>query len=526
MKDNVPAFETEEEAMERMIREMEEEDARREAANAEHEKKKAEEKRKSKLEEEEERTVETEEEEMERMIREMEEEDARREAAQAEYDKKKAEEKKKAASAELKKVEVREAKLISENAVPKSSSSNESGKTKRPQASALPVKRYVPYKERKDVNNIRRVLAIAINKHEEKACPDSGSSQNIMREDWARKHKLKIRRRPSDRGLFQLGNGQTIRAMGRVRAYIKIVRAQSMPQSRRKEWFYVFKKCPVPIVLGMPFLDCANILTRNKHLLEVCPKDYSGIDSVLWIGTPRNQMRCSLDGRRAVATADTGSDVNLMSLDYSKHNGYQIDNRPDVRRHLQFGDGSVEETMGQVYVNNFSLDWRSPPTTLSPVEDDMLLAEKSQNGDISDTDTVSVQYHVIFHVLRNLPCGIILGRSLLETTDAFSQDGIQLPFSDPKRGQKKGPACFNVVVDKGGTCNLFKNPFKKAPPPLPVSQDKTSHDNERHAQWGRVSQIEDDIKALMGTARQAKEDELRSLKKRLDTQHSKCGFCT
>ncbi|KAK7966035.1 uncharacterized protein PG986_000312 [Apiospora aurea] len=191
-----------------------------------------------------------------------------------------------------------------------------------------------------NVKNVRRALAISINNHEEKACPDSGSSENIMREDWACDHKLKIRRTPRDRRrVFELGNGRSVRAVGRVYVNVEITRAapSSLRPRKRKVWFYVFEQCPVPIILGMPFLESEAIFTRNEHLLEACPKAYSDIDSLLWIGSPRNQIRCSLNGRQAVATADTGSDINLMSLQYAKKNGHWIDDRPEVRRRLQFG---------------------------------------------------------------------------------------------------------------------------------------------------------------------------------------------
>ncbi|KAK8017529.1 hypothetical protein PG993_013855 [Apiospora rasikravindrae] len=293
--------------------------------------------------------------------------------------------------------------------------------------------------ESNNVKNIRRVLAIAINNHEGKACPDSGSSENIMREDWTRDHKLKVRRTPRDRRkLFQLGNGRSVRAEGRVRADVRITRAASSSRPRKKEWFYVFKECPVPIILGMPFLESEAIFTRNQHLLEACPKAYSDIDSLLWIGSPRNQIRCSLNGRQEVATADTGSDINLMSLEYAKKNGHWIDDRPEVRRRLQFGDRSVAETMGQVYVNNFSLDWRSPAATMELEEDGGIHDEKPQNDDMDDTNKVYVWQYVVFHVLPDLPCDIILGRPLLKATDAFSQQEMHLASSEHKCRRETG----------------------------------------------------------------------------------------
>ncbi|KAK8002564.1 hypothetical protein PG989_002283 [Apiospora arundinis] len=353
-----------------------------------------------------------------------------------------------------------------------------------------------------------------------------------MREDWACDHKLKIRRTPSDRRkLFELGNGGSVRAVGRVYVKVAILRAapSSMGPRKRKEWFYVFEKCPVPVILGMPFLEKNAIFTTNSHLLKACPKAYDDIDSVLWIGSPRNQIQCSIDGRRVVAMADTGSDLNLMSFEHAKRDGHWIDDRPEVRRRLQFGDGSISETMGQVYINNFSLDWRSPPNTLDPGEDVLVFDEKSQYGDRSGTDAAFVQYRAVFHVLPALPCDIILGRPLLEATGAFCHKGIQLFSSDSKRKRKKNLASFNVVIDKGRKWNPFK---KRTPTPLPINEDKSLHDNEQRAYQYRLSQMEDEIRSLVGLAKQEKVDATTRLKSRWETRHrvwethqGVCAFC-
>lgn len=357
-----------------------------------------------------------------------------------------------------------------------------------------------------------------------------------MRKDWARDHKLKIRQAPRDRSnLFELGNGESVRAVGRVCAKVEITRAapSSLQPRKRKVWFYVLEKCPVPIIVGMPFLESEAIFTKNKHLLESFPKHYSDFNSLLWIGSPRNQIRCSLGGQRAVATADTGSDLNLMSLEYAKSRGYWIDDRPEMRRRLQFGDDSIAETMGQVYVDNFILDWRSPATTLENTGDNSAFDEKSQQDDKDDTDIVYVWNQVIFHLLPDLPCDIILGRPFLEGTDAFSQQGIRLSSSDHRFRRRKNIhiSCLNIVIDLGWIrwrTNSFKRKKRAAPLTRNGGQiipNRGSHDDERHAHWYQVSLMEDAIGTLADVAKQRILDELTKLKRHWETQHRDCAFC-
>lgn len=387
----------------------------------------------------------------------------------------------------------------------------------------------------RDVKNLRKALAISINSHEVKACPDSGSSENVMREDWASNHNLKIRRTPRDRRkLFELGNGKLVRAAGRACANVEISRAARSPSRSRKRrvWFYIFENCPVPIILGMPFLESEAILTTNQHLLETCPKDYGDVDSICWIGSPRTQIRCSLDGQRSVATADTGSDLNLMSLDYAKRSGYWIDDRPEVRRRLQFGDGSVAETMGQVYVSSFSLDWRSPSSTLETAEANSVPGENPQNDDKDDVGIVQVWRQVIFHVLPGLPCDILLGRPLLEAADAFNRPGVQLLSSDRKFRDGKNTSCLNIIIEKDSS-KWFANPFrrrKRAPPPATnrgqMIQGESSHHDMRHAHWYSVAQMKVEIESLTGRAKRRKLDELATLERNWEMLHKGCAFCT
>jgi hypothetical protein len=71
-----------------------------------------------------------------------------------------------------------------------------------------------------------------------------------------------------------------------------------------------------------------------------------------------------MDGRDLVAVADTGSDLNIMPFECAKREQFRIDTREEARTWVQFGDKSKTRTIGQVYVSDLSLDWR---TTETPV---------------------------------------------------------------------------------------------------------------------------------------------------------------
>ena len=334
---------------------------------------------------------------------------------------------------------------------------------------------------RPQIENRRGALTIRIN-HDDKedlAYADSGSCKNIMAESCAQQKGLIIRRRPKDVRVFQVGNGKLVTSIGRARAHVRLVKGFDKP---RKEWFHILPNCPAAIVLGMPFLEAAQILSKNRHILEECPPKSRAIDRVLWISSPRNRMRCNLDGRNVTAIADSGSDLNLMSLSYAERGGYHIDRRKGVRRRLEFGDGSQEDTVGEITVHNLTLNWCEPETApLEPLE--------TYGEDTRPT------FSAVFQVLRDLPSDVILGRDLLCDSDAFN---VCPELCNPLETQRTPHTEFNLTISLGLAKNLplikeFKRLIRKAqqlPRDVEGVEDKDMHDDATFTHLYQVHEIE------------------------------------
>lgn len=334
---------------------------------------------------------------------------------------------------------------------------------------------------RPQIENRRGALTIRIN-HDDKedlAYADSGSCKNIMAESCAQQKGLIIRRRPKDVRVFQVGNGKLVTSIGRARAHVRLVKGFDKP---RKEWFHILPNCPAAIVLGMPFLEAAQILSKNRHILEECPPKSRAIDRVLWISSPRNRMRCNLDGRNVTAIADSGSDLNLMSLSYAERGGYHIDRRKGVRRRLEFGDGSQEDTVGEVTVYNLTLNWCEPETApLGPLE--------------THGEDTCPRFSAVFQVLRDLPSDVILGRDLLCDSDAFN---VCPELCNPLETQRTPHTEFNLTISLGLAKNLplikeFKRLIRKAqqlPRDVEGVEDKDMHDDATFTHLYQVHEIE------------------------------------
>jgi hypothetical protein len=103
----------------------------------------------------------------------------------------------------------------------------------------------------------------------------------------------------------------------------------------KKRHFYVLPACLVPLLLGPLFLKETEVLSKNRHVLESCPRYWCSMPSVLWIGSLRNRMKCSLDGHGLEPIADYGSDLNMMSSNCAKRHGSHIDRRREARRRIR-----------------------------------------------------------------------------------------------------------------------------------------------------------------------------------------------
>lgn len=108
--------------------------------------------------------------------------------------------------------------------------------------------------------NKRKVLRVLIDRHEQLACADSGSEKNIISKELADDLNFSIRKGPKDIKRFELGNGKFVYSVGRVHIPVKLLGSSF---GRKKRWYHVLQNYPVPLILGMPFLQEAEVSQRT-----------------------------------------------------------------------------------------------------------------------------------------------------------------------------------------------------------------------------------------------------------------------
>ena len=232
----------------------------------------------------------------------------------------------------------------------------------------------------------RMVLPMIIQGETLPARADSGSEENIIdltlvqrlqisNMDWAIEHQR----------TFRVGNGKTIKALGRV----KLGCAFGMdPQIQLLCSFYVVQSFVTPLVMGMSFLEDTETLSKYRHRLT--PSSRIPNVQLCSINSPKRRLCCVTEGHSTLANADTGSDVNLISLNYAKANGYSMDSSDQCWINIQFADGEVSIPIGKV----------------------TLLIRLGRPG--------LPEYSEDFYVLADLQsCDVLLGGDFLYKTDAF-----------------------------------------------------------------------------------------------------------
>ena len=199
-----------------------------------------------------------------------------------------------------------------------------------------------------------------------------------MTKAFAKEHNIPFQREEDDTTFFKLGTGNLVQSIGRAYVPFKLF---GRGYSEEHRWFHVLKKCPVPLIVGMGFLEKIKLYSKNKHLLVDCPSSFGSMPMFQWIGSPRGSVNFKANGKELVGCADTGSDLDFMSLHCARRLGLKVDTKLKARTRVMLADESIVGTVGQVTVssielsnfNNFKLKFHILPELVS----DVILAKPS-----------------------------------------------------------------------------------------------------------------------------------------------------
>ncbi|ERF68161.1 hypothetical protein EPUS_05242 [Endocarpon pusillum Z07020] len=240
----------------------------------------------------------------------------------------------------------------------------------------------------------RRILPLRFNNSTYKAVPDYGAGENVIEEPLAMKLGADINYSAAARTSFMNAQGGTIKSIGT--ATLKC----SFPNEPRREFqcvFRVLRKMVVPLIMGRKFLIKTKTLSDHPERLQYDTRLSDKFWRLFHLAKPQSLLRCSVDSQEVLANADTGSDIDLASLEFAIAGGYTIHPAQQGRDRVLFADGECVKLRGTIDVELDIMD--------GATQQPSLLKSRSTR----------------LHVLEGLTSDILLGDETLVCLEAFTK---------------------------------------------------------------------------------------------------------
>lgn len=227
-------------------------------------------------------------------------------------------------------------------------------------------------------------------------CPDSGSDENVIGLELAQSLGLPISLENEDQKDFFLANGKVVRSVGKMKSSCNFA-SGTTAVSPLEIFFYVFHTLATPIIMGMAFLEATQTFSLHRDRLVELDIPQTLSLRVNSIGIPRRYLLCRLNDDLAFANADSGSDLDFISLKYAENQGFQV--HPN-KESIMFADGSIDITSGVARLR-FSI-------------------ENLESDEASRNMKYSKSLSIEFHVFDKLMHDILIGRDTIEAFQIFT----------------------------------------------------------------------------------------------------------
>ncbi|KAJ4289532.1 hypothetical protein N0V90_010861 [Kalmusia sp. IMI 367209] len=175
---------------------------------------------------------------------------------------------------------------------------------------------------------------------------DTGSCHNIVDKDYVRRCQT-VTIRSNETLQLRLGDKSTLLSHGVVELDVSFA---DEPGKSCTILARVVRNFPFDLLLGKQFLKGTKTLTNFMHRFKPCvfPRLTAGM-SFNFIGHKSERLSVALDRRLVVgALLDTGSNCNVMDLEWATKNALEVKTSEDHRGWMSFPSGERKPTVGQV----------------------------------------------------------------------------------------------------------------------------------------------------------------------------------
>ncbi|ORY06038.1 hypothetical protein BCR34DRAFT_41787 [Clohesyomyces aquaticus] len=186
------------------------------------------------------------------------------------------------------------------------------------------------------------------------AFPDTGSELDILSLGFVNQIDAGVN--ATGARTIELPTGHTIRTLGTVNVAILFEGESTV----YRQTFHVLKSSRHKMILGKPFLETTQTLTKFAHRIrERLTSLATSIPRLHLLGSVTERVIGSINGIPTRGVDDIGSDVIVISWKEAKRLGLRINLEHSHRTYLGFVDGSEIYTDGAV----IRADWRFGSST-------------------------------------------------------------------------------------------------------------------------------------------------------------------
>jgi hypothetical protein len=248
------------------------------------------------------------------------------------------------------------------------------------------------------------------------AFPDTGAAANYISLPYTQRHGLAINRNVQKS--VKVGDGSVISIVGTATLPFSF----AGESTKHNLTFHVLRNSIHDIILGSTFLRVTETFTRFTHRVgrKIRESVSRSAHRICFLGSEQ-YVNGLASGVRVDAVPDTGADVSVMSAEFAKANGFEVDDDEQHQILLEFADGSTARAHGVVadVAWEFGADEKTSPTDV--------------------------------YVLSSLPVDLVLGFGFLCQTEAFREHWHNFwNIEDPTEEDDAGTFCVIRVLKEAG----------------------------------------------------------------------------
>ncbi|KAI8683390.1 hypothetical protein NCS57_00003100 [Fusarium keratoplasticum] len=250
------------------------------------------------------------------------------------------------------------------------------------------------------------------------ALPDWGSAIEAISEAFARQHGFSID--ATDTQTIRLPGGNTTESVGRTVGDFKFHRESDVYRCE----FHVLRDSVFDLVLGRGFLDLTKTLTDFSHRIveRIRPCYQKGSRLFLMGESPKDRLHCVVNGFKASAIPDTGSELMLCSGDFVRRHRFTVYKGTKYQRQIELIDGSTMGTDGMV--RGAELQFEAPPISSPSLDYSLYLSFITGLESLTGCEGKAPRQATFIcdlYVIEGLPCDIILSNEFIFQYRVFSR---------------------------------------------------------------------------------------------------------